>query len=445
MARADVPQSAKRGEGNVATWNESVWHSSIESGLARRDRRGGSYLRYVPDELRDGPLQLTSQTDGLVAQAERAVRTMPGDPRDLAGIARFLLRSEAIASSRIEGIAPSSRQVALAELGHHETVPNVSDQARLVANNMTVVHEARTALATAPTLAVHDIVNLHAALLPEDRDHHGLRKVQNWIGGSDHHPLDADFVPPAPTSLPALMADLVTYLNGASHSPIVQAGLAHAQFETIHPFTDGNGRVGRALIHTVLTRRGLTPDAVLPVSLVLSTLRGDYVSGLTEYRHSEHPGTPGFHAAREAWLRVFCSAVMAAAEQANLLSAELAELRADWDERLTSARTSSGKVRPVRSGSATALIVRDLPSTPVLTSETVQRVHNVSHVAAGKALEELQAAHIVEARSVRGTRYFQAPELLDLVTRTERQLASTKFDTRVSPPNRPVPARPASK
>lgn len=86
----------------------------------------------------------------------------------------------------------------------------------------------------------------------------------------DHHPLDADFVPPAPERVGPLMDDLVAYLNGASHSPVVHAAPAHAQFETIHRFTDGNGRVGRALIHTVLTRRGLTTEAVLPVSLVLS-------------------------------------------------------------------------------------------------------------------------------------------------------------------------------
>lgn len=426
----------------MATWDEAVWVSSIESGLPRRDRGSGTYRRYVPDLLLASPLAVPTDVDSLVGRAEQAVRDLAGDAHDLAGIARFLLRSEAIASSRIEGIAPSAQQVALAELGTQETVPDVSAQARLVANNMTVLHEARTALVTAPEVTAEHLIDLHAALLPDEPRHHGVRSVQNWIGGSDHHPLDADFVPPAPERVPALLGDLVAYLRGGAHSPIVQAGLAHAQFETIHPFTDGNGRVGRALIHTVLTRRGLTTKAVLPVSLVLSTLRDDYVNGLTAYRHSDPADSDGFHAARAAWLRVFASAVLTSTEQAGRLASDLADLRADWDERLTRARSTVGKVRGVRSDSATGLIVRDLPATPVLTSATVQRIHRVSHVAADRALAELVSAGVLQAHERGGVRYFQARDVLDLVTMTERRLASTRFDTRTSPPSRPVPVSP---
>lgn len=419
-----------------------MWLSSIESGLPRRDRRSGTYRRYVPDLMLGSPLLLPPDVDELVAKAERAVRNLAGDAHDLASIARFLLRSEAIASSRIEGISPSAHQVALAELGTHEAVPDVSTQARLVANNMTVLQEARTALVAAPTLTVEQLLELHAALLPDEPHHHGIRTVQNWIGGSDRHPLDADFVPPAPERVSALLEDLLSYLGGGGHSAIVQAGLAHAQFETLHPFTDGNGRVGRALIHTVLTRRGLTTEAVLPVSLILSTLRGDYVDGLTAYRHSDPVDTPGFHAARAAWLRVFASAVLTSTEQAHRLITDLADLRADWEERLNHARSTLGKVRGIRSDSATALVVRDLPATPVLTSATVQRIHKVSHVAADRALAELVSADILHMHERRGVRYYQARDVLDLVTVTERRLASTKFDTRTSPPSRPVPARP---
>src|SRR5699024_2660400 len=112
----------------------------------------------------------------------------------------------------------------------------------------------------------------------------GVRTTQNWIGGSRHHPLESAHVPPPPEEVPTLLADLVQYMAGATHSPIIQAALVHAQFETIHPFPDGNGRVGRALIHTVLTRRGLTAAAILPVSLVLATLQEEYISGLDAFR-----------------------------------------------------------------------------------------------------------------------------------------------------------------
>lgn len=426
----------------MATWEQGSWTSSIESGLPRRDRRSGTFRSYVPDPLQASPLLLPPEVDARVAQAERAVRSLAGDARDLAGIARFLLRSEAIASSRIEGIAPAVQGIALAELGTQESVPDVSTQARLVANNMTVLQGARTTLVAAPTVTLTHVLDLHAALLPDQPEHHGVRTVQNWIGGSDHHPIDAEFTPPTPERLAPLMDDLLAYMNGASHSPIVQAALTHAQFETLHPFTDGNGRVGRALIHTVLTRRGLTTDAVLPVSLVLSTLRGAYIDGLTAYRHADAVGSDAFHAARAAWVRVFADAVATAAEQAGRLAAELAALRLDWDERLTRSRSTQGRTRGVRSDSATALILRDLPATPVLTSATVQRIYQVSHVAADRALAELVAAKILASHARRGIGYHQAFDVLDLITVTERRLASTKFDTRASGPVRPVPAHP---
>lgn len=426
----------------MATWNEGWWESTVESGLPRRERRSGRYRSYAPDFLLSAPLLLPPQVDALTARAEFAVRNLTGNTHDLAGIARFLLRSEAIASSRIEGIAPAVQGIAMAELGAHEPVPDVSAQAQLVANNMTVLQDARTVLVSAPTVTLDQIVALHAALLRDEPEHHGVRNVQNWIGGSNYHPLDADFIPPAPEHVPPLLEDLVAYLNGASHSPIVQAALVHAQFETIHPFTDGNGRVGRALIHTVLTRRGLTPEAILPVSLVLSTLRAHYVRGLTAYRHADSAASPAAHEARATWIEVFAEAVMTAAEQAGRLAAELAAIRLEWEQRLTASRTTLGKVRGVRSDSATALILRDLPATPVLTSTTVQRIYGISHVAADRALAELLTAEVLSAHERRGVRYFHASDVLNLITVTERRLASTQFDTRISPPVRSVPAIP---
>ncbi len=281
---------------------------------------------------------------------------------------------------------------------------------------MTIVHQARTALVAESTVTVDHVVELHAALVPDQSRHHGLRAVQNWIGGSDHHPLDAEFVPPAAERVPGLMGDLVAYLNGASHSPVIQAGLVHAQFETIHPFTDGNGRVGRALIHTILTRRGLTTAAVLPVSMVLSTLRDDYVAGLTAYRHADPVGSERYHAAREQWLDVFVRAVITASTQAASLVGDLGEMRADWDERLAGARARAGKKRSARSDSSTALIMRDLPATPILTSATVQRIHGVSRVAADRALDELQSAGILHSERHGGQRFFQARDVLNLIT-----------------------------
>jgi Fic family protein len=390
------------------------------------------------------PLVTSTELDVLLARAERAVAALDHGPgaEDLAGIARFLLRSEAIASSRIEGIAPSARQIAFAELAEHEEIRTFGDQARLVARNMTIVREATTDLAAAERIDSARIEQLHRALLVEEPRHHGIRTVQNWIGGSDWHPLEAEFVPPTPSRVPALVADLAEYLSGASHAPIVQAALVHAQFETIHPFTDGNGRVGRALIHTALTRRGLTVNAVLPISLVLATFRERYIGGLTAFRHDAPPDSTAAHRARGDWLTVFATSALQAAEQAGSLRDEIGELRRGWHERMVAHRAQAGRQRQLRSDSGVLQILADLPSTPVLTASTVTRIHGVSENAAMRALNELRDAGILETRST-GTRAraFVSREILDLITHTERKLASTRFDTRSSPPGRGVPAR----
>jgi len=428
----------------VAEWIQSFWESGLATGLPRSARMSGPYHAYVPDPLEGRTVRIGGELSRRIADAERAIRSLNGpDAHVLAAVSRFLLRSEAIASSRIEGVAPSARNVALAELGREERVTGVSQHAQLVANNLTIVQDASTRLAESAEVTVADVEALHSALLTDQAELHGIRKVQNWIGGSDFNPLQADFVPPPPGDVPALMADLAGYINGAAHSPLVQAALVHAQFETIHPFTDGNGRVGRALVHTVLTRRGLTPTAVLPVSMVLSTFRESYLDGLTGYRYNGEPDTAEAVQGVGKWVAFFVGSATAAAEQSRSVLEDITALQRDWEQRLATARISRGlRARP-RTDSATSQILGILPSAPVLTSRVVQRVLGVSPKAALEALAELTAAGILQTRRIApsATAYL-AGELLDLITFAERRLASTRFDTRASSPRPPVPARP---
>ncbi len=428
----------------MAGWEEARWESSVDSGVPKSAQRSGAYRRYVPDLLDGVGLAISGELSRTVAVVERSIRGLNGPGVEgLAGIARFLLRSEAIASSRIEGIAPSAQQVALAELGQSEKVRGISEQATLVANNMTVVRAATTALADADTLTVDDIVELQRSLLPDEPRHHGLRTVQNWIGTSSWTPIGALFIPPAPERVPTLMADLVDYLNGAAHSPLIQAGVIHAQFETIHPFTDGNGRVGRALIHTVLARRGLTSRALLPISLVLATLSDQYIDGLTSFRHDAPAGSAEASAAANEWLRTFVGAASVAVEQSKVLVGRIDELRQSWTDRLTAHRIAIGLRSAPRADSAVARLLASLPEAPVITATTLARTLGVSYPAANSALDELTQAGILTARSIeRGAQAYIAREILDLVTISERGLASTQFDTRISPPSRRVPALP---
>lgn len=428
----------------MGSFQDQYWQSDGAYGIARRDRQSGPYRTYLPDPLLPRPLLASAELSVRAAEAENAVRVACQGPNAsaLEGISRFLLRSEAIASSLIEGIAASPQQVALAELAQEEDVRGFSEQARLVANNITILRKASSDLPKIDRVRVSDVIDLHAALLPGEK-HQGLRTVQNWIGGSNWHPLDADFVPPPAHRVEQLMSDLVAYLNGSMHAPIVQAALVHAQFETIHPFTDGNGRVGRALIHTVLTRRGLSSRAILPVSLVLSTLRERYVLGLTGYRYVGDPRTPEAVEGIGVWLTTFFDAVLVAAEQATQLAGEIDILRADWLKRIAAHRAAFGRRTTPRADSATARILEMLNETPVMTTATATRLLGISFPPARTALEELADAAVVRRKTVdRGTTAYIAKDVLDLVRYAERQLASTQFDTRVSAPNRPVPAVP---
>ncbi len=314
----------------------------------RRDQRGGQYPTYVPDSLVTRPVVLSRELAASAARIETAVRGLTDTPGSigLESLGRFLLRSEAIASSRIEGLQVSAQQVAIAELATTESAPiaSITENARLVANNIVTLRKAAGTLADCPAIEPQSFCDLHRALLP-DHPQQGLRDRQNWIGGSDWHPIGADFIPPPPEEVPRLVEDLADYLTGAVHAPLLQAALVHAQFATIHPFADGNGRVGRALIHTVLTRRGLTRAAVLPVSLVLLTRSQEYVEGLTAYRYQDPADGPAAAAGMSIWFDTFLQSVSVAVDQARLFIDQIADLQQSWAERYATHRAAAGAVR----------------------------------------------------------------------------------------------------
>lgn len=429
----------------MATYREARWEISLDA-TTTAGKRGGRYRSYVPDPLVHRPLLVSTDLAVRAQRVETIVRRLVTEPqsRSLEGLARFLLRSEAIASSKIEGLQVSPQQIALAELAQTDSTvaKGFTANAALVANNIAALRQAATDLAEVEEVDVEGIDRLHRALLPDEK-HHGLRIEQNWIGGNDRNPIDADFVPPSPDRVHPLMADLCAYLNGGVHAPLVQAALVHAQFETIHPYTDGNGRVGRALIHTVLVRRGLTPAALLPISLVLLTRSSEYVTGLTAYRYLGEATSTKAGIGMSAWLNLFLDAVDIAAEQAAKFSQEVAALTEQWHQRLAAYRTGQGSRSQPRADSAQAKLLIALPEIPVLTARTTQRALGVSFPAARAALEELAEAKVLTRKKVdQGTTGYLATEVFDLLTFAERELASTRWNTRASQPARPVPARP---
>jgi Fic family protein len=418
----------------------ALWVGSREPGLPRALRRSCRYDAYVPDSLARRELALPADVAADVSDAENAIQRLNASGPALASLealARLLLRAEAVASSRIEGLEVGGRRLLRAEIARGLGAPIADDTAQAVLGNVEAMALAVDELATRNLVTTEDLLAVHRALLSHthQRDTGGVvRTTQNWIGGNAYNPCGAAFVPPPPNQVPALLADLVAFVNTDQYPPLVQAALAHAQFETIHPFADGNGRTGRALIHIVLRRRGLAPRYVPPISLVLATRSRDYVQGLTAYRYVGAPEDEQAQAGVSEWLRIFAAAAARAATDAQRFGEQVDALVQTWRDR----------ARPIRANSAADLLLRALPSAPVLTVETAARLTGRSVQAANQAVQHLtNAGVLLPTRPVRRNRVFEAAGLLDTFTSFERALASPTGDTRAAPPIRPVPRRPS--
>jgi Fic family protein len=423
----------------VASHLRRRWSARFE-GMSRRDRRGCDYDAYLPDPLVGWDLTLTADVAADVAGAEAAVRELNAAGTthvSLEGLARFLLRAESVASSMIEGLAAAPRRLVAAE----EALARGGDARDQVAvevlGNVAAMQEAIELASDAGRFSLEDLLTVHRTLMERSgtpRLGGVVRTEQNWIGGSSYNPCSAAFVPPPPEHVGVLLGDLMDYVNGDDHSPLVQAALAHAQFETIHPFADGNGRTGRALIHVVLRRRGLAPAFVPPVSLVLATWADTYVGGLMRFRHLGPPDSDERSAAATEWLRLFATATHRACVDAEAYAVQIDAMTARWRVRL-------GRVR---AKSSTDLLLDVLPGVPLVSVESASGLIGRSKARTTDAINACARAGILRQRNVGRQRYrvFEATEVLDLFSGLERALASPSGDTLTAPPVRDVPSRP---
>src|SRR6266487_3701400 len=371
------------------------WRPELASGLPRRDRQGCEYEAYVPDPLLGRPIFLEGPTAADVSDAEAAVVRLNAEARSLVNseaFARLLLRAEAVASSRIEGLEVGSRRLLRAQAARGTGDEPSDVTATEVLNNLDAMAWAIEHLSTTWAITTNDLLEIHARLLARTRlDEHGEQ----------------------------LLDDLCAFCNEDSLPTIVQAAIAHAQFETIHPFIDGNGRTGRALIQVILRRRGLATHVVPPVSLVLATWSTDYVAGLTATRYR---GPASSSAARDGlnrWIALFATATRRAVDDAERYEERVRTIQESWRARL-------GRIR---SGSAVELLVEALPGAPVLTAQSAATLIDRSGQAVNEALRRLVDAGILSQATVgRRNRAFEALGLIDACTDLERQLASPGGD-----------------
>lgn len=375
---------------------EQTWLS--DSGLVGKRHRGPfTFVATVPPRIAKASLSLPSGLAAAVAEAATAVtRLNARDDLATGALESPLLRSESVGSSRIEGLRASERRVAAALAG----VENERGAAREVANNVAAMRQAIRIATSQRLLDSEALRDIHRALLSGtslDRYAGRFREVQNWIGPSDRSPKDANYVPPPPDQVVALLDDLGQFLQRDDIPAIALAAVGHAQFEGIHPFVDGNGRTGRALVHAVLRRTGLAPRLAPPISVVLLGRRDYYFAALRAYQRDGDPGPI---------IEAFAAATIEASVAAESLSAQLAALRNEWHEL---------PGRP-RAGSIGHRILQDLADLPVLNAETVAQRHGVSPDVARRGLNALASLGVLrEASGKKRGRVWIAEAIIDLL------------------------------
>ncbi|QZQ53699.1 Fic family protein (plasmid) [Curtobacterium sp. TC1] len=367
------------------------WTSTSRRGT-REDRTLAAVTVSIPPMIADADVPAIAERDLARARYEAAdlERVADGVLSPLAG---FLIRMESVASSRIEHVEASPIAFARAIGGLKENTSAMS---------MVAAGAAITKLIDASSLVItlDEILAAHQALMQDDPDvaerpYAGrVRDVQNWIGGSQYSPRGALYVPPPPEEVPALLEDLIVFANRDDVEPVTQAAIAHAHFESIHPFTDGNGRIGRALIGAILRRRGVTPHTVLPVASALAADTTHYFSLLTAYRAGNV----------EPIVTDLALCVETAAREARGTARAFAQYEDAWREQASP-----------RAGSAADRILPVLLTMPVFTVEQlVDEVQDIPERSVYRGVQVLEEARVVEAVTDRKRdRTYAAMDVLD--------------------------------
>ena len=370
-------------------------------------RRACRYESFIPDELTSLDVRLDARLAGLVSEAEHAIRQLNDEGGAALGpLARLLLRTESIASSKVEGLQLGVRELARAEARAESGIAPAPTAMEVLANIDAMVLAVDEA-AEAEVFGEREILAIHRRLL-EGSTHKRIagrvRTRQNWIGGNDYNPCGADFVPPPPEEAERLLADLCRGMNDDTLPPLVQAALVHAQFETIHPFDDGNGRTGRALVHVVFRRRGLAPRFLPPISVVFAGAREKYIGGLTRFRAD----------GVAQWIEHFAAATVRAARLARAYVAAVGGLRERWREQMRETRSVP------RADAAAWAIIDLLPAHPMISAPVATAVTGRAKSRVYEAIEQLVGAGVLLPLSEgKRNRWWEATGLLELIGRLE--------------------------
>jgi len=311
------------------TYETLPWQSKFAPGTASRTqirKHQGPYRAAVTPPIAGAQLQLPAHLASALDDATNEIARFDVElGAEIAPFAVVLLRSESAASSQIENLTASARAIAEAELDSSTG----GNAAKVVANSRAMT----AAIHLADRLDADAILQMHRALMSQTAPEIAgkWRGEQVWIGGGDVGPHLALFVPPRHELVPAGIDDLVEFLARDDLPVLAHAALAHAQFETIHPFPDGNGRTGRALVHALLRSKQLTRTVTVPVSAGLLVDVDAYFDALNAYRD----GDAGPIVNR------FVDAAFSATANGRQLAEELHAIRESW-KGLIKARKGAG-------------------------------------------------------------------------------------------------------
>jgi Fic family protein len=386
------------------TFTRQTWLHDPTAYAPAKYRRACAYDAFIPDLLANLELSLSGSVAGIIADAESSIHTLnehayPG----LAPLARLLLRTESIASSKVEGMQVDGRALARAEV-RSDTGQKASVAALEILANIDAMQTAIENATEQQQIDLPQIVEIHRILMA-DSDRPGIagqiRTQQNWIGGNNYNPCGADFVPPPPEEVEPLLEDLCTFCNSGMLPALAQAALAHAQFETIHPHEDGNGRTGRALVQVILKRRNIAPHFVPPISVVLAQDKEGYIDGLVAYREGNF----------ERWLEVFAAAATRAAQLASRYLTQVRGLQDLWRSQLVEAGS-------VRKDAAAWQLIDMLPGHPVITVPVGVAKVNRSKPAVNGGVKQLVNAGVLRPLTEhRRNRAWEATRLFHLRAR----------------------------
>lgn len=369
-------------------------------------RKACTFDAFVPYPLDAFAPDLPGEVAGVVSDAEKAIAELnrwPGP--ELMPLARLLLRTESIASSKVEGMQVDARTLARAE-ANQDTGRRIGPEAAEILGNIDAMQLAIERASSKDRIEVADIVDVHKVLMANapNREIAGrIRDSQNWIGGNDYNPCGAEFVPPPHEYVAPLLDDVAAFSNLETLPPVVHAALVHAQFETVHPFGDGNGRTGRALVQIIFRRRGLAPAFVPPVSVILAGEKDRYIQGLTQFRED-------FIA---EWVEVFAVSAKRAADLATRYAERVASMQEEWRDMLRHASDP-------RVDAAAWAIIDVLPAHPVVTIPVVVVATGRSKPTARAGIDELVLAGVLRplGQSKRNLAW-EVDGLLDLIVDLE--------------------------